>query len=305
MNIYLFYGNNKTIIDNKVNEIINKENIIDNNIIKYNLENNLDNIIEEASMFSMFGDKKLIIVNITFKEDIDVNKLEKYFENLNEKNYIVFICNEEKIDTRKKIVKLISKHGQVLELKSDSNYIRCYINNYIKDYKIDINYFMNKVNDNLENIKNELDKLMLYKIDDKIITNKDIDDLVESNIEEEIFALTDSVIKKDDNRTLSLYNKFIERNYEPIHIISLLANQFQFLYQVKKLYGMGKGQDDIAKTLEVHPYRVKLAIQNTYYYTENDLLNSIYRLANLDRDIKLSKIDKFIGLELFLINREI
>ena len=68
---------------------------------------------------------------------------------------------------------------------------------------------------------------------------------------------------------------------------------------------MGKNNNDIASILNVHPYRVKLAIQNSYYYTESDLIKYIYKLANLDKDIKTGNIDKTLGLELFLINKDI
>lgn len=304
MNLYLFYGNNKTIINNKINNIVDKYNIVENNIIKYDLEDNLDNIIEEASMISLFGDTKLIIINTTFKEEIDIDKLEDYLKNYNTNSYLVFVSND-KVDTRRKLYKLITKYGTVEDVSNDNNYIRSYIKEYIKDYKIDINYFLSKVNDDLDNIKNELDKLMLYKLEDKNITNNDIDDLVISNIEDDIFALTDSVINRNIDRSLELYNKFMEKNYEPIYIIGLLGNQFTLLYQVKKLYNMGKNNNDIASILNVHPYRVKLAIQNSYYYTESDLIKYIYKLANLDKDIKTGNIDKTLGLELFLINKDI
>ncbi len=304
MNLYLFYGNNKTIINNKINNIVDKYNIVENNIIKYDLEDNLDNIIEEASMISLFGDTKLIIINTTFKEELDIDKLEDYLKNYNTNSYLVFVSND-KIDTRRKLYKLITKYGTVEDVSNDNNYIRSYIKEYIKDYKIDINYFLSKVNDDLDNIKNELDKLMLYKLEDKNITNNDIDDLVISNIEDDIFALTDSVINRNIDRSLELYNKFMEKNYEPIYIIGLLGNQFTLLYQVKKLYNMGKNNNDIASILNVHPYRVKLAIQNSYYYTESDLIKYIYKLANLDKDIKTGNIDKTLGLELFLINKDV
>ena len=304
MNLYLFYGNNKTIINNKINNIVDKYNIVENNIIKYDLEDNLDNIIEEASMISLFGDIKLIIINTTFKEEIDIDKFEDYLKNYNTNSYLVFVSND-KVDTRRKLYKLITKYGTVEDVSNDNNYIRSYIKEYIKDYKIDINYFLSKVNDDLDNIKNELDKLMLYKLEDKNITNNDIDDLVISNIEDDIFALTDSVINRNIDRSLELYNKFMEKNYEPIYIIGLLGNQFTLLYQVKKLYNIGKNNNDIATILNVHPYRVKLAIQNSYYYTESDLIKYIYKLANLDKDIKTGNIDKTIGLELFLINKDI
>ena len=304
MNLYLFYGNNKTIINNKINNIVDKYNIVENNIIKYDLEDNLDNIIEEASMISLFGDTKLIIINTTFKEELDIDKLEDYLKNYNTNSYLVFVSND-KIDTRRKLYKLITKYGTVEDVSNDNNYIRSYIKEYIKDYKIDINYFLSKVNDDLDNIKNELDKLMLYKLEDKNITNNDIDDLVISNIEDDIFALTDSVINRNIDRSLELYNKFMEKNYEPIYIIGLLGNQFTLLYQVKKLYNIGKNNNDIASILNVHPYRVKLAIQNSYYYTESDLIKYIYKLANLDKDIKTGNIDKTLGLELFLINKDV
>lgn len=304
MNLYLFYGNNKSIINDKINNIINKYNIVDNNIIKYDLEDNLDNIIEEASMISLFGDTKLILINATFKEDIDVDKLEEYLKHYNNNTYIVFMSND-KVDTRRKLYKLITKYGTIEEVNSDNNYIRSYIKEYIKDYMIDINYFLSKVSDNLDNIKNELDKLMLYKMEDKNITNKDIDDLVIPNIEEDIFALTDSVITNNIDKSITLYNKFMDKNYEPIYIIGLLGNQFTLLYQVKKLYNMGKNNNEIASILGVHPYRVKLAIQNSYYYTEEDLIKYIYKLGNLDKDIKTGNIDKTLGLELFLINKDI
>lgn len=304
MNLYLFYGNNKTIINNKINNIVDKYNIVENNIIKYDLEDNLDNIIEEASMISLFGDTKLIIINTTFKEELDIDKLEDYLKNYNTNSYLVFVSND-KIDTRRKLYKLITKYGTVEDVSNDNNYIRSYIKEYIKDYKIDINYFLSKVNDDLDNIKNELDKLMLYKLEDKNITNNDIDDLVISNIEDDIFALTDSVINRNIDRSLKLYNKFMEKNYEPIYIIGLLGNQFTLLYQVKKLYNIGKNNNDIASILNVHPYRVKLAIQNSYYYTESDLIKYIYKLANLDKNIKTGNIDKTLGLELFLINKDV
>ena len=304
MNLYLFYGNNKSIINDKINNIINKYNIVDNNIIKYDLEDNLDNIIEEASMISLFGDTKLILINTTFKEEIDIDKLEEYLKHYNNNIYIVFMSND-KVDTRRKLYKLITKYGTIEEVTSDNNYIRSYIKEYIKDYKMDINYFLSKVSDNLDNIKNELDKLMLYKLEDKNITNSDIDDLVISNIEEDIFALTDSVITNNIDKSITLYNKFMEKNYEPVYIIGLLGNQFTLLYQVKKLYNMGKNNNDIASILGVHPYRVKLATQNSYYYTEEDLIKYIYKLGNLDKDIKTGNIDKTLGLELFLINKDI
>lgn len=304
MEIYLFYGNNYSIIEDKINNIILKNNIDANNVIKYDMENNLDNIIEELSMNSLFGDKKAVIVDITFKEEVDDKKIEEFLDkSKNNSNILIFNCANEKIDTRRKIYKIINKYGKIEELNKNHDYVVDYIKKSLQDNNksMDINYFLSKVNDDLDNIKNELDKLILYKINDSHIENSDIDNLVIPNIEEEIFILSDSVIKKDKKKSIELYQNFLNRNYEPIYIISLLGSQFHFLYQVKRLYNQNKSNDEIASILSAHPYRVKLTIQNSYIYTEEILLKKIYELANMDKNIKLGNIDKNLALEMFLV----
>ena len=304
MEIYLFYGNNYSIIEDKINNIILKNNIDANNVIKYDMENNLDNIIEELSMNSLFGDKKAVIVDITFKEEVDDKKIEEFLDkSKNNSNILIFNCANEKIDTRRKIYKIINKYGKIEELNKNHDYVVDYIKKSLQDNNksMDINYFSRRVNDDLDNIKNELDKLILYKINDSHIENSDIDNLVIPNIEEEIFVLSDSVIKKDKKKSIELYQNFLNRNYEPIYIISLLGSQFHFLYQVKRLYNQNKSNDEIASILSAHPYRVKLTIQNSYIYTEEILLKKIYELANMDKNIKLGNIDKNLALEMFLV----
>ena len=311
MNFYLIYGNDKSYINNKIDDIKQKNNININNIIRYNFNiNTTYEILEEASMISMFLGNKLIIVETTLNEDnIDVVEIEKYMKNFNKNTFIIFYIDSDKVDTRKKIYKLFTNYGKVISAINNHDNTYDFVKKYVTNnlYKItdsNINYLLSKTNNNIDNIKNELDKLFIYKLDDKKITKEDIDDMVIENIEEEIFSITNATVSGDVTKALELYNKFMDKNYEPTQIISLLANQFQFLYQVKYLYNQNKYQDEIANILKVHPYRVKLAINSIYYYTSDDLLGYILRLANLDREIKLGNINKNTGLELFLINKD-
>ena len=52
--------------------------------------------------------------------------------------------------------------------------------------------------------------------------------------------------------------------------------------------------------LKEHPYRIKLAKENSYSIKK--LRQKIIDLCYLDLNIKTSKIDKTLGLELFLLN---
>ena len=53
---------------------------------------------------------------------------------------------------------------------------------------------------------------------------------------------------------------------------------------------------------DIHPYRVKLALDNSYNYTNEELKNNLLEIGMLDEKIKLGLIDKYIALKLFLIN---
>lgn len=310
--IYLIYSLDKEMIEKYLSKLILKESIIDNSVIRYTLnEDNVNDILEECNTMSLFSLKKLVILestNALSSKGKEITEITKYLDNYNKNVILVFTSLSDKVDTRKKIYKKINEIGKIEYLNKDNNYLKKLIKEKINDYKMNdivIDYFLNKVGSNINNIENELDKLMIYKLDEKEILKGDIDSMCISNMEEEIFALSDAIIKNDNKKALELYNLFITRNYEVTQMIGLIASQFRFLLQIKLLYNKGKSNDEIAKLLEVHPYRVKLAINNCYYYSVESLSSYLNKLFELDKNIKLGLIDKNIFFQLFILNRDI
>ena len=310
--IYLIYSLDKEMIEKYLSKLILKESIIDNSVIRYTLnEDNVNDILEECNTMSLFSLKKLVILestNALSSKGKEITEITKYLDNYNKNVILVFTSLSDKVDTRKKIYKKINEIGKIECLNKDNNYLKKLIKEKINDYKMNdivIDYFLNKVGSNINNIENELDKLMIYKLDEKEILKEDIDSMCISNMEEEIFALSDAIIKNDNKKALELYNLFITRNYEVTQMIGLIASQFRFLLQIKLLYNNGKSNDEIAKLLEVHPYRVKLAINNCYYYSVESLSSYLNKLFELDKNIKLGLIDKNIFFQLFILNRDI
>lgn len=90
-------------------------------------------------------------------------------------------------------------------------------------------------------------------------------------------------------------------NEEPLKIIIILANQFRIMYQSKELLKKGYTEKDIASILKIHPYRVKLAIQNGRSYSSKTLLKYLNDLADIDIGIKTGKLNKDLALELFIL----
>ena len=118
--IYILYGTINYLINKEVNKIIKDNNIDEINITKYDLTNTyLTDIINDASSMSLFDDKKIIIVNNSYiftgttKKALeqDTTILENYLNNINDNTILIFIVNNDKLDERKKITKLIKKMG--------------------------------------------------------------------------------------------------------------------------------------------------------------------------------------------------
>lgn len=313
-NFYLLYSGDGAILNKEINDLEKKLDISDTDIIYYNIDD-IDGIINEASTIGMFSLNKFIIINMDsyFKDKKDIpniNLLENYFDSYNSNSYLVFVCNSDSIDSRKKIVNLIKKYGIVKKLEVNDNYLNDYVNNYLKDngYKInngDVVYFINRVGNNINNVTNELDKLMLYKINDKIINRNDIDLLTVENIDDSIYDLVNCILKNDNEKAIKLYNNFINNGMDVNQIVAIIAAQIRLLYQVKRLYNSGKSNDEIAKILEFKSvYRVKYLLSDSYYYSESDLVKYLSKLADIDNAIKTSNGDGNMLMQLFIVKKD-
>lgn len=302
--IYLLYGTKEYNIKEEIKKI--SKNIDKINISRYNLENDLlKDALDDCETYSLFGDKKLVIIEnanmFASGNNKDTELLEKYINNYNPNTILILIVQKEKIDSRKKITSLIKSKGKVMEFNDEKD-PKIIIKNMLKDYQIeDINLLIDRVGSNPLILKNEIEKIILYKGDDKKITKEDIINLSYKNIDIDIFKLIDYIIKGNKEKAIEMYHEMIKVNEEPLKIVIMLANQFRIMYQSKELFFKGYSEKDIASTLKIHPYRVKLAIQNSRNYSKETLLKYLYNLAIIDIDIKTGKINKDLALELFIL----
>ena len=72
------------------------------------------------------------------------------------------------------------------------------------------------------------------------------------------------------------------------------------MLQVGILKKTMRNDDEIAKELNAHPYRIKIARENLRKHSINDIKSYLVTLANLDIDIKKGVKDRYIDFELFL-----
>ena len=307
-NIFLIYGNEDYLINKNLNEILKSINSNDN-ISRYNLDtDSIESVLIDASTVSMFDDKKVIICdNSTFltsegKLENDENFL-RYIENAFKDVYLIFIVRNEKLDERKKIVKSLKKVSKVIVCNKIENYdLSNYVYEYIKEngFRKDIETILKRSLYNLSIITNELNKLFVYKKDNKNITSEDIDKVITSNINDNIFDLTNMVVNGEKEKLIDTYNNLIRMGEDPFKLMVTLSNQYRLILEVKLMVKNGYKDDEIISKLKEHPYRIKLAKNSLVSIEEST--KKLEQLADLNYNIVTGKVDSNFGFEMFLLN---
>ena len=306
-NNYLIEGSDYISINNKISEIIKKNNFSDASISKYDLsEALLEEAIEDLNTYGLFSDKKIVIINNFDKMDPDINRVEellKYVENSSSLN-LLFVVSD-KYDDRKKIIKDLKKKMGFIKVSSDPVE---FTKDCLKGYKVEdgvITLLVNNTLGDISRLYNECNKLRIYKINDKYISKEDVLELAVKKLGDSTditFQFSRSLAEKDKKKALSLYQELLDYQIEALSIIGLLASQFRIMFQVKVLEEENMRNDEIAKTLNEKPYRITKTRELTRYYSKKELLDLMIKLEDIDLKIKTTSVDANTLVQLFILN---
>lgn len=318
--LYLVLGDERYFLERIREELVKNaldEESIDMNLASFDMkEQSISDALFEASSFPFFGERKLVFVQNPFfltgqkpkgVPDHSLEELEAYLENPADFSILVFFAPYEKLDKRKKITKLIQKNAITIDVSSPhpneaSRYIKELVSE--KGYRFSdgaFQLFIERTNGHLTSMMHELDKLFLYHTQSKVITQESVQQLVPKTLEQNVFELNTLVLNNKVEESIETYQDLLVQKEEPIKIVALLISQFRILLQVKILEKQGYPQNDIAKVLKVHPYRVKLAAQSIRRYPQDILSEALDYLIDADYKMKTGQIDQELQVELFIM----
>ena len=307
--IFLIESNNSIIINNKIDEILKKNNLDKDNVIRYDLiDIPITDVINELNTYGLFSKRKVVIgenalfltASKTKTVEHNLESLEKYINNPSIDNILILIC--DKLDNKRKIVKLLKEKGTLISTEvSMDNLIKNNLEDYSMDYKT-INYFINYCSSDIEKILNELEKLKCFKLDDKKITIDDINKVVVKSLDDNVFDFINAVVSKNRLKAYEIYKELLYKGEEETKLIIMVADQIRLIYNCKCLVKDGMKQEEIATFLGVHPYKVKLAIASSFSYTKKELLSMLNRLYEIDKNIKTGKDTTKIGFQVFILS---
>jgi len=147
----------------------------------------------------------------------------------------------------------------------------------------------------------ELQKLQLFASKTKRIRKNDVESLVPKTLEDNVFDLTNYVLEGKTTEALQLYEDLHVQGEETIKINAILISQIRIYLQTAILLKLGYQQGNITRTLNVHPYRVKLAIQQVRKMDSKILTRLYDELIENDYKIKTGQMDKEYLFQLFLL----
>ncbi len=320
-NIYLISSNSFHLMEEELKKILK-----DNPYTSFDLNAvELDDVLEEASYFSLFDDKKYMVVKNAQifgaskrkskeEDSSDEEKVSKKDERLlqylnepNENTVLIFTING-KADTKKKICKTIKdryKFIQLDDLKPKEIYSR--VEKALKEdgYKIDSNtgyYIVNNALNNYDLAINEVEKIKLYYGKGCTVKYEDVVNIVSKNIEDNNFKFIDTVISRDIKEAFKMYDDLMIQKVEPIMLMSMLAKEVRNMLLVKKMMST-KNKKDMMEVLGLKfDFQIDKLISNSYSFKEKQLEGYLVLLSDLDYKIKRGKISNKLALEMFIMD---
>ncbi len=315
--VYLFYGSDSFIVKSKTNQVIAKYDIDDFNINLYDAEEtNISNAINDASTIPFMSDKKIVVIrnayfltNEKMKKEIDhdLDSFVRYLNNPVEETILIVNAPYAKLDERKAITKALKAKAEVVFCEPMK---KVDLNSWVKrqlgkkNVRIDrlaLDEFIKRVENNTQVAVNEMKKLLLYAEDLDYVDINIIKKVVTKNVEDNVYEITNNILDNKRSEALEIYNDLIMHSEDPLRILGILVNKYREILQVKLLIKDGKDKADVASHYRCSSGRAYYMIKNAKSVNMATVKRHLIKLEELDYKIKSGRIDKKIGIELFIL----
>ena len=280
--LYFFYGQEEFLIELELQKL--KSKVVDKAFAATNCRmydnpkfQELVDILRTPSL--MFGNVFAVINckkyffdikgKINF-DDKELKEIEACIQTMPETLHIAFVCeidrdSTKKIDTRRKLYKILDKYAQSKEFPEFKSYqkeLASWIQKQSKSKDIflssDVTQFLiERLGTNLRVINNELDKLKLAIYPVKAVKKEDIKNVCNSS--EDIFVLTDYILNGEKDKALLEFQKLCT-NKHYLEILAVLQTNFSRFASIK-VDSVNKTPMEIASKHHLSEFIVKKQLE--------------------------------------------
>ncbi len=308
MKVYLIACESFNLMKSEIDKLVPPNSYV----IKYDLRQSaLDDVLSEASYFSLTNEQKYIIVKgasffkTTKSEDEDgskeTKKLENYLKSPNDNTTIIF-ASYEMPDKRKKLFKLINNENNYIEIptlnKKELTYKTIEL---LKNHGYSIaydtaSYIVDNSYVNYDILIGEINKILVL-LPKGEINLENIKDIISTSISNKTFNYINAIITKDLKTAINAIDSFEKLKIDPIVVVISLAKEMQIYLNLKQ----GITPKDIQKNYGKEDWMIKNYLNHLNDFSEKELKKIIITLNNYDLGLKSGAIDKAVALDLLAL----
>ena len=299
-------------------EQIRKENVgISESFFDVDLKEN-EKFLEKININSMFANQELVVLKRAEKLK-NIEEILKYIANLEIVNKEIII-DYDKEDGKfgvklKKLLDEFSKNKQMkvfLFQKESEEEIKAYVVNELNINARDVAVLLEMIGRNPFKVRNEVKKIKVFLDGEKFDIEK-IKNIVSIEKEYQIYEMTRNILLNNPADVM----RYLEQKKEYMGILYSLYNELETMYKISslKLKGRRFSRNYNAFKIEFEEikdiFKSNNRILNSYVifkkleleqnYTNSSLKALVFRCWEIEKDIKMGKIEMETGVEMLIM----
>ena len=313
-NVYLYLGEEKYLINNKIERLIAESKADQYNIFSYDMDEvNIKEAVRDALTPPFMCENKAVVIKnpkflTTEKSEINhtISVLIDYIEHPMDTTYFIINAVGLKLNEKSEVVKQLRKKAIINETREISETEFCgWIKRQFEREDITIKedavkQIYNLVGRNMTSARTEIDKLIAYVGKGNTITSKIVSSVVVKEIQQDIFALSNAIIERDCEKTINIYRDLIAVDNDVNRLFNLVTRTIRDTLLVNYMLEEGAKQNDIAMRMGTSTNRAYYLIRNAKSFDIQSAKEYLVKLGELDYKIKSGQIDARTGFEFFL-----
>lgn len=281
---------------------------IDENFKDFNLDIlesktvSFQDIYEICETLPFMADKRVVVVESLSMERNSISKINDmleglldYFESFPDSAVLILISSgkaykgkflkkaEKYMDhfeikklNQKELENFIMKSLDKSKIKMDQKGLKYFVENTM--------YLDGELKVTLFDVENEI--LKLKNLNKKELTVRDIDQVLISSFESNIFRLTDSIGEKNRKRSLETYFRLLKSDSDPFHIFYMIVRQLRNLLYIKWAFENRIAPLEAKKSIGISDYEFKKLQKYLNNWELSSLKSALHAAYNTEIQLK-------------------
>jgi DNA polymerase III subunit delta len=273
-----------------------------------------EDLVVKLSSGGLFSNKKLAIIknalqNKKFGESEEILNFFKKLKKEEDKDLAITFWERDGFEKKAKLTKYLLANAKSQEFKflEGVNFLNWIKEEISRKGKGEVSISSGAAQkiaafvgaDNLSLLDCELEKVINHKGKGEI-AEEDVDLLVKSKIDTDVFKTVDALSRNDKKSAIKLLHSHLSSGDDPFYLLSMYFYQFRNLLKIKPLADMHISEREIAQKLKLHPFVVRKSLAQCRNFSLLRLKEIYKDLCELDYEAKTGKAEIEMALDRFV-----